>query len=40
MGETEAHYLVDILALLLATVVVVPFFHAIRLGAILGYLAA
>lgn len=36
----EAHYLVDILALLLATVVVVPFFHAIRLGAILGYLAA
>lgn len=40
MGEAEAHYLVDILALLLATVVVVPFFHAIRLGAILGYLAA
>jgi monovalent cation:proton antiporter-2 (CPA2) family protein len=40
MGETEAHYLVDILALLLATVIVVPFFHAIRLGAILGYLAA
>lgn len=40
MGESEAHYLVDILALLLATVVVVPIFHAIRLGAILGYLAA
>jgi len=40
MGEAGAHYLVDILALLLAAVVVVPFFHAIRLGAILGYLAA
>jgi monovalent cation:proton antiporter-2 (CPA2) family protein len=40
MGGAEAHYLVDILALLLATVVVVPLFHAIRLGAILGYLAA
>ena len=40
MGGSEAHYLVDILALLLATVVVVPIFHAIRLGAILGYLAA
>ena len=39
MGETT-HYLIDILALLLATVVVVPLFHAIRLGAILGYLAA
>lgn len=36
----EAHYLIDILALLLATVVVVPFFHAARLGAILGYLTA
>lgn len=32
--------LLDILALLLATVVIVPFFHAIRLGAILGYLTA
>jgi len=40
MGEAGSHYLVDILALLLAAVVVVPFFHAIRLGAILGYLAA
>jgi monovalent cation:proton antiporter-2 (CPA2) family protein len=39
MGETESQYLVDILAILLATVVVVPIFHAIRLGAILGYLA-
>lgn len=39
MVETGGH-LVDILALLLATVVVVPLFHAIRLGAILGYLAA
>ncbi|MCX4187987.1 monovalent cation:proton antiporter-2 (CPA2) family protein [Methylophaga sp. OBS4] len=33
-------YLIDILALLLATVVIIPFFHAIRLGAILGYLTA
>ena len=40
MGGHEANYLSDILALLLATVVIVPFFHAIRLGAILGYLAA
>jgi monovalent cation:proton antiporter-2 (CPA2) family protein len=40
MGEHEASYLVDILALLLATVVVVPLFHALRLGALLGYLAA
>jgi len=40
MSEADSHYLIDILALLLATVVVVPFFHAIRLGAILGYLAA
>ena len=40
MGEAGTPYLVDILALLLATVIVVPFFHAIRLGAILGYLAA
>ena len=40
MGEASSHYLVDILALLLAAVIVVPFFHAIRLGAILGYLAA
>jgi len=40
MSGGEASYLVDILALLLATVVVVPFFHAIRLGALLGYLAA
>lgn len=40
MEETGSHYLMDILALLLATVVVVPTFHAIRLGAILGYLTA
>jgi monovalent cation:proton antiporter-2 (CPA2) family protein len=40
MSGNEASYLVDILALLLATVIVVPFFHAIRLGALLGYLAA
>jgi len=40
MEQEGAHYLIDILALLLATVVMVPFFHAIRLGAILGYLTA
>lgn len=40
MEGTGGHYLIDILALLLATVVIIPFFHAIRLGAILGYLAA
>lgn len=40
MEEASAHYLIDILAILLATVVVVPIFHAIRLGAILGYLTA
>ncbi len=40
MDETGSHYLMDILALLLATVIVVPTFHAIRLGAILGYLTA
>lgn len=40
MSEIGSHYLVDILALLLATVIVVPTFHAIRLGAILGYLTA
>jgi monovalent cation:proton antiporter-2 (CPA2) family protein len=40
ISGNEASYLVDILALLLATVIVVPFFHAIRLGALLGYLAA
>lgn len=40
MNEIGSHYLIDILALLLATVVVVPIFHAIRLGAILGYLTA
>lgn len=40
MNGHEASYLIDILALLLATVIVVPFFHAIRLGALLGYLAA
>jgi monovalent cation:proton antiporter-2 (CPA2) family protein len=40
MGEESTYYLLDILALLLATVVIVPIFHAIRLGAILGYLTA
>ncbi|EEF80819.1 monovalent cation:proton antiporter-2 (CPA2) family protein [Methylophaga thiooxydans] len=40
MQEAGGHYLVDILALLLATVVIIPFFHRIRLGAILGYLTA
>lgn len=40
MQEAGGHYLIDILALLLATVVIIPFFHRIRLGAILGYLAA
>ncbi len=40
MEETGPQYLIDILALLLATVVVVPAFHAMRLGAILGYLTA
>ena len=40
MEEASPQYLVDILALLLTTVVVLPVFHAIRLGAILGYLAA
>jgi len=38
--EASSQYLMDILALLLATVIVVPVFHAIRLGAILGYLTA
>lgn len=40
MDGASTHYLVDILALLLATVIIVPIFHAFRLGAILGYLAA
>ncbi|MFW5451486.1 MAG: monovalent cation:proton antiporter-2 (CPA2) family protein [Methylophagaceae bacterium] len=40
MSGASANYLIDILALLLATVVIVPVFHAIRLGAILGYLTA
>jgi len=40
MEETGPHYLIDILALLLATVIIVPTFHALRLGAILGYLTA
>lgn len=40
MQEAGGHYLIDILALLLATVVIIPFFHRIRLGAILGYLTA
>ena len=37
--ENESSYLLQILVLLLATVIIVPIFHAIRLGAILGYLA-
>lgn len=40
MDTAQSHYLIDILALLLATVVVVPIFHKLRLGAILGYLTA
>ncbi len=40
MEHETANYLIDILAILLATVVVVPAFHAVRLGAILGYLTA
>ncbi|NQZ52748.1 MAG: cation:proton antiporter [Piscirickettsiaceae bacterium] len=40
MNEVGANYLIDILALLLATVIIVPIFHSIRLGAILGYLTA
>jgi monovalent cation:proton antiporter-2 (CPA2) family protein len=38
--EAGGHYLIDILAILLATVVIIPIFHRIRLGAILGYLFA
>lgn len=40
MQEAGGHYLIDILAILLATVVIIPIFHRIRLGAILGYLFA
>jgi monovalent cation:proton antiporter-2 (CPA2) family protein len=40
MDTTHSHYLIDILALLLATVIIVPVFHKLRLGAILGYLTA
>lgn len=40
MHEISSHYLIDILVLLLAIVVIVPIFHAIRLGAVLGYLTA
>lgn len=40
MQESDSQYLIDILALLLATVVVIPIFHKIRLGAILGYMTA
>ncbi len=40
MQEVDSQYLIDILMLLLATVVIIPIFHKIRLGAILGYLAA
>jgi CPA2 family monovalent cation:H+ antiporter-2/glutathione-regulated potassium-efflux system protein KefB len=38
MGET--HYLLDILILLAAAVISVPLFQRLRLGAVLGYLAA
>ena len=38
MDSTYSNYLIDILSLLLATVVVVPIFHIMRLGSILGYL--
>ena len=37
---TEAHYLVDILALLAAAVIAVPIFQRLGLGSVLGYLAA
>ncbi|MBE9532601.1 MAG: cation:proton antiporter [Proteobacteria bacterium] len=40
MHGAETNYLIDILALLLATVVIIPIFHAAKLGAILGYLTA
>ncbi|MDT8310019.1 MAG: monovalent cation:proton antiporter-2 (CPA2) family protein [Methylophaga sp.] len=40
MQEADPQYLIDILMLLLATVIIIPIFHKIRLGAILGYLAA
>ncbi|AFJ02997.1 Glutathione-regulated potassium-efflux system protein KefB [Methylophaga frappieri] len=40
MDTSGADYLIDVLMLLLATVVILPIFHKIRLGAILGYLAA
>lgn len=40
MEHSTGQYLIDILSLLLATVIIIPFFHAIRLGAILGYLTA
>ncbi|HET8807958.1 MAG TPA: monovalent cation:proton antiporter-2 (CPA2) family protein [Methylophaga sp.] len=40
MQEVDSQYLIDILMLLLATVIIIPIFHKIRLGAILGYLAA
>ena len=36
--DMGTNYLIDILLLLLATVIIVPIFHAIRLSAILGYL--
>ena len=40
MNEISTNYFIDILELLLAIVVIVPIFHAIRLGAVLGYLTA
>ena len=40
MTEISSNYFIDILELLIAIVVIVPIFHAIRLGAVLGYLTA
>ena len=40
MNEIGTNYFIDILELLIAIVVIVPIFHAIRLGAVLGYLTA
>ena len=40
MNEISNNYFIDILELLIAIVVIVPIFHAIRLGAVLGYLTA
>ena len=37
---TETHYLADILILLAAAIITVPLFQRLRLGSVLGYLAA